>query len=72
MTKDVATTTITTEKVLRLHKESKDILWQAYSILDQISEEWNEDFPEFRQAYEALEEITSHDEFRIKLQEGTA
>lgn len=64
---DVATTNITTEKVLRLNDESMNTLLQAFHILDQIPEEWNDEFPEFEQAYTALKIITSYEEFRIEI-----
>lgn len=64
-----ATLNIITEKVLRLNDESMNTLLQAFHILDQIPEEWNDEFPEFEQAYNALKIITSYDEFRIEVTE---
>lgn len=66
---DVATTNIVAEKVMKLNDESMKILLQAFHILDQIPEEWNDEFPEFEQAYNALKIITSYDEFRIEVTE---
>lgn len=71
MMENIATTRVITKKEMVLSVEARSILRKAFFILDGISEEWDEDYPDFRQAYEALENLLGEEKFeKIVSEEG--
>ena len=62
---NVATTRIVVKKEMVLFEEARDVLTKALDILANIPEEWDEDYPCFEQAYEALDDLLREDKFEI-------
>lgn len=63
MMENIATTRVVTKKEMELSVEARGALARAYHILENISEEWDEDYPYFEQAYEALGILLEEDKF---------
>lgn len=63
MMENIATTRVVTKKEMVLSVEARSALARAYHILENISEEWDEDYPYFEQAYEALGILLEEDKF---------
>ena len=63
MMENIATTRVVTKKEMVLSVEARKALAKAFHILENISEEWDEDYPCFRQAYEGLADLLEEDKF---------
>lgn len=67
MIENIATTRVVTKKEMVLSVEARGALAKAFHILENISEEWDEDYPCFRQAHEALADLLEEKKFEMIL-----